>query len=208
MRTVAVTGGIGSGKSVVCSILSGRGIPVYDSDSEAKSLYSKDASLLSEVEKAFGCGLRLPDGSFDRAKLAEVVFSSPERLRLLESIVHPAVLEDFIRWNSSQDLRFKGQGRSEAFFGKDPFCVMESAIILDKPDFLSVIDIVVMVDAPFSVRLDRACSRDGSSPEKIRQRMDSQHFDISKVDAFIRNDGTLASLKAETEKVFSGLGFC
>lgn len=208
MRTVAVTGGIGSGKSVVCSILSERGIPVYDSDSEAKALYSKDTSLLSAVEEAFGCGLRLPDGSFDRARLAEVVFSSPERLRLLESIVHPAVLEDFIRWKSSQDLRFKGQGRSEAFFGNEPFCVMESAVFLDKPDFLSVIDIVVMVDAPFSVRLERACLRDGASPEKIRQRMDSQRFDISKVDAFIRNDGTLASLKAETEKVFSGLGFC
>ena len=208
MRTVAVTGGIGSGKSVVCSVLSERGIPVYDSDSEAKALYSKDNSLLSAVEEAFGCGLRLPDGSFDRARLAEVVFSSPERLRLLESIVHPAVLKDFIRWNSSQDLRFRGQGRSETFFGKEPFCVMESAIILDKPDFLSVIDIVVMVDAPFSVRLERACLRDGASPEKIRQRMDSQCFDISKVDAFIRNDGTLASLKAETEKVFSGLGFC
>lgn len=208
MRTVAVTGGIGSGKSVVCSVLSERGIPVYDSDSEAKSLYSKDASLLSDVEEAFGCGLRLPDGSFDRVKLAELVFSSPERLRLLESIVHPAVLKDFIRWNTSQDLRFNGQGRSEAFFGNEPFCVMESAIILDKPDFLSVIDVVVLVDAPLTVRLERACIRDVASPEMIRQRMEAQRFDLSKVDAFIRNDGTLASLKAETEKVFGRLGFC
>ena len=56
MRTVAVTGGIGSGKSVVCSVLSERGIPVFDCDSEAKALYSKDASLLSAVENAFGCG--------------------------------------------------------------------------------------------------------------------------------------------------------
>ena len=61
MRTVAVTGGIGSGKSTVCSILSARGIPVYDSDSAAKRLYRDDDSLLDAIEEAFGRGVRLPD---------------------------------------------------------------------------------------------------------------------------------------------------
>lgn len=208
MRTVAVTGGIGSGKSVVCSILSKRGIPVYDTDSEAKGLYSKDRTLLCAVEKAFGCALRLPDGSLDRSRLAGLVFSSSDRLRILEGIVHPAVLNDFKIWNALQESRLEGRVGAETFFGNEPFCVMESALVMDKPDFLSVIDLVVLVDAPLELRLERACARDGVSAEMIRKRTDAQRFDISKADAVIRNDGTFALLKEKTEKVFGGLKFC
>lgn len=207
MRTVAVTGGIGSGKSAVCALLSERGIPVYDSDSAAKRLYSKDDSLLDAVEEAFGCGLRLPDGTFDRARLSSIVFSAPERLKTLEGIVHPAVLKDFKRWNAMQSARFEGRGGSDTFFGKEPFCVLESAIILDKPEFLSVVSKVVMVDAPLALRLERACRRDGTSQEEVIKRIAAQRFDISKVDAFIRNNGTPERLKTETEKVFGGLKF-
>ena len=84
---------------------------------------------------------------------------------------------------------------------------MESAIILDKPEFLSVVSRVVMVDASLALRLERACRRDGASQEEIIQRIAAQRFDLSKVDAFIRNNGTLAQLKTETEKVFGGLKF-
>lgn len=205
MRTVAVTGGIGSGKSSVCAFLAARGIPVYDTDSAAKKLYAKDDSLLDAIEEAFGCGIRLADGSLDRAKLSSIVFPSPEKLKKLESIVHPAVLRDFKRWNAMQSSRFDGQPASETFFGKSPFCVMESAIILGKPEFLSVVSKVVLVDAPLATRLQRACERDNTSQESVIQRMASQRFDISKVDAFINNNGTLARLKAETEKTFVGL---
>ncbi len=207
MKTVAITGGIGSGKSAVRAILAERGIPVYDSDSAAKGLYAKDDSLLDAVEETFGCGLRLPDGTFDGARLASIVFSSPEKLRTLEGIVHPAVLMDFKRWNAMQSVRFEGQGCSGTFFGREPFCVMESAIILDKPEFMAVVSKVVMVDAPLALRLERACRRDAASQEAIIQRIAAQRFDLSKVDAFIRNNGTLAHLKTETEKVFAGLKF-
>ena len=77
MRTVAVTGGIGSGKSAVCAILSSRGVPVYDTDSAAKGLYAKDDSLLDAIEEAFGCGIRQADGSLDKARLSSLAFSSP-----------------------------------------------------------------------------------------------------------------------------------
>lgn len=207
MRTVAVTGGIGSGKSAVCGFLAGRGIPVYDSDSATKNLYMKDDSLLDAIEEAFGCGIRQADGTFDKTKLASLAFSSKENLRTLESIVHPAVLWDFKRWNAMQSSRFDGNCHSEIFWGHEPFCVMESAIILGKPEFLSVVDKVVFVDAMLSKRLERACARDHAPAERILQRIAAQSFDLSKVDAFIRNDGTLEQLKAETEKVFSGLRF-
>ncbi len=207
MRTVAVTGGIGSGKSAVCAILARRGIPVYDSDSAAKNLYRKDDTLLDAIEEAFGCGIRLVDGSLDKARLASIVFPAPEKLKILESIVHPAVLSDFRRWNAMQSSRFEGEGSSDAFFGKAPFCVMESAIILDKPDFLALACKVVMVDSTLELRLRRACERDQAPPEKVIQRIAAQRFDLFKVDAFIRNNGTFAQLESETEKVFNGLEF-
>lgn len=195
MKTVAVTGGIGSGKSTVCSILSASGIPVYEADSAAKRLYAKDDSLLDAIEEAYGCSIRLPGGALDTRKLAGIAFSSPDKLRVLEGIVHPAVLKDFLRWKALQST----------LHGDKHYCVIESAIILEKPEFLSHVDKVVLVDASLSTRLKRACERDGAEPEEIIRRMSAQHFDLSKVDAILRNEGSEADLQTETLRVFRGL---
>ncbi|MBQ3979138.1 MAG: dephospho-CoA kinase [Bacteroidales bacterium] len=195
MKTVAVTGGIGSGKSTVCSILSASGIPVYEADSAAKRLYAKDDSLLDAIEEAYGCSIRLPGGALDTRKLAGIAFSSPDKLKVLEGIVHPAVLKDFLRWKALQST----------LHGDKPYCVIESAIILEKPEFLSHVDKVVLVDASLSTRLRRACERDGAEPEEIIRRMSAQHFDLSKVDAILRNEGSEADLQTETLRVFRGL---
>lgn len=205
MKTVAVTGGIGSGKSTVCSFLSARGIPVYDTDSAAKKLYVRDDSLLDSIEEAFGCSIRLTDGTLDKAKLASIIFDSPDRMRTLEGIVHPAVMKDYIRWNAMQSSRFEDEGCSETFFGHPPFCVIESAIILSKPEFLPLLDKAVLVDASLSIRLQRACKRDGVEPEQVIKRMATQSFDLSKVDAVIRNEGTEEDLSKEIAKVFKSL---
>ena len=205
MKALAVTGGIGSGKSTVCGILSSRGIPVYEADSAAKRLYVKDDSLLDSIEEAFGCGIRLTNGSLDTEKLAGIAFSSPERLKTLEGIVHPAVLKDFLRWKAMQSARFEDEGASDVFFGKEPFCIIESAIILNKPEFLTYIDKVVMVDAALSTRLKRACERDGVEPEKVIRRMAAQYFDLTKVDLIIKNDGTAQELKSEVGRAFRKL---
>lgn len=205
MKTVAVTGGIGGGKSAVCAILKDRGVPVYDSDSAAKRLYALDENLLDSIEEAFGCSIRLENGALDAPKLASIVFSSPEKLKTLENIVHPAVKRDFLRWKAAQDDRFGPEGPSDTFFGNEPFCVIESAIILNKPEFLSLADKVLMVDAPLQVRLQRACSRDGVSQADVIRRMAAQSFDLSKVDLMIRNDGTLDDLRRSVAEVFAGI---
>ena len=205
MKTVAVTGGIGAGKSTVCGLLSERGIPVYDADSAAKRLYAKDDSLLDSIEEAFGCSIRFLDGGLDKEKLSGIAFSSPEKLKTLEGIVHPAVLKDFMRWKALQSSRFEGEPESSAFFGRQPFCVIESAIILNKPEFLSAVDRVVMVDASLATRLKRACERDGVEPDKVIMRMAAQRFDLSRIDAVIKNDGTKEELKKEMSRVFSKL---
>ena len=203
MKTVAVTGGIGSGKSTVCRLLSSRGIPVYDCDSSAKGLYDREPSLAVSLEKLFGCSLRNADGSLDRGLLASLIFTSPERLAALESIVHPAVLKDFLLWKDRVAVSFADRSPSDMFFGHRPFAVMESAIILSKPEFLRLADLVVLVDADEDSRLSRVCLRDGTVPEKVRQRMSVQSFDLSRVDAIIRNDGSEQDLEKKVNDVFS-----
>lgn len=207
MRTVALTGGIGSGKSEVCAILSQRGIPVYDSDSAAKRLYDKDGTLVDSIDSAFNNRLRQPDGKLDRGKLASIVFSAPERLQTLESIIHPAVLKDFREWKACQEARFDDKEVSEVFCGQRPFCVLESAIILNKPEFLSLASKVVMVDAPLAIRVERAVARDNVPRDRILDRIATQKFDLAKVDAVIHNEGTKDMLRQETEKIFRGLVF-
>ena len=184
MKTLLVTGGIGSGKSAVCSLLEERGIPVYDSDSAAKRLYDTDPDLVRDLEALFGTPLRQADGCFDRRKLSGLLFSDPEKLAALEAVVHPAVLRDFQAWRSRQQA---------------PFVVIESAIALEKPLFDAAYDAVLLVTAPDAMRLERACRRDGSEPAAVLARMRRQHFDLSRVDAVVNNDLDMATLRHRTD---------
>ena len=198
MKTVILTGGMGSGKSAVGAFLKARGVPVYDSDSRTKSLYDRDPALVDALETALGTGLRAADGRLDRAKLASLIFRDPERKDAVEAIVHPAVLADFRRWKRWH--RPKGWT-----YGPVPFVVLESAIILSCPVFDGVGDKTVLVDASEEIRLARAVARDGSDPEAVLRRIRQQRFDLSRVDAVLPNNGSLADLAAATDRVFLNL---
>ena len=198
MKTVILTGGMGSGKSAVCALLKARGVPVYDSDSRTKTLYDRDPALVGRLEAVLGVDLRTADGRLDRGKLASLIFSDPARKAAVEAVVHPAVLADFRSWKRWH--RPKGWS-----YGPVPFVVLESAIILSCPVFDGVGDRTVLVDAPEDVRLARAVARDGSDPETALRRIRQQRFDRSRVDAVLRNDGPLAALSAETDRVFLNL---
>ncbi|MCR5243259.1 MAG: dephospho-CoA kinase [Bacteroidales bacterium] len=185
MKTILVTGGIGSGKSAVCSYLEEKGIPVYYSDDRTKSLYDNDPSLVGQLETMFGRGLRDADGNLDRKALADLVFGSPENLAKLESVVHPAVLRDFESWKEShRDSRA---------------VVMESAIALERPVFERAFDYVVMVEAPWQTRLERACKRDGSDRESVMNRMAAQKFRQEKADVVVNNDLDLSVMKERVD---------
>lgn len=189
MKTVIVTGGIGSGKSAVCAMLRERGIPVYDSDSRTKSLYDKYPSLVESLESALGQALKLPDSTLDRKKLAAVIFSDSSAREKVEAGVYPFVLKDFKRWRSR--------------YGKAPFVVLESAVILSKPVFDGIADAVVLVDAPLELRLQRISLRDGSSMDAALERVKAQEeVPRDKVTEVIVNDSSPERLKAETERVF------
>lgn len=201
MKTLVVTGGIGSGKSTVCRYFASRGIPVYDSDSRTRSLYDRCPELVNRIGEVLGCSVTGPDGRIDRRKLASVIFSDSSMLEKLEGIVHPAVKDDFVAWRDS----FPGKGI--------PFVVLESAIILEKPLFRDIADRILLVDAPLETRLDRACRRDGVPASLVRGRMERQRLlnDISEgrvvpeVDYVIVNDGDEASLVEKAAAVYDSV---
>lgn len=190
MKTVLVTGGIGSGKSEVCRHLSSLGYPVYDSDSRAKRLYDESPGLAERVDAAFGGGLLDASGRIDRKALAAKVFADEAALRLLEAIVHPEVLADFLRWREAQDA---------------PVVIMESAIAAGLPLFAGQFDAVVLVDAPEEVRVERACRRDGVAREAALERVRAQHFDRDAADAVIVNDGSFEDLVLRTDEALEKL---
>lgn len=205
VSTVVITGGIGSGKSVVCSMLAEMGVPVYDSDSRAKELYCVRPDILDRVCDVLGEDVRNGDGVLDRRKLASLIFSDPSRLEAVESVVHPALLDDFLLWKSALSGNFAGWR-----FACGPFVAFESAIILEKPFFRGFGDTIVLVDAPFDVRLARAYGRDGADRETVLSRMARQKLMNSissgavrpEVDYVIINDGDLASLRNSVFSLF------
>lgn len=206
MTTLAVTGGIGSGKSAVCHILSGCGVPVYDSDSRTKALYDSDRCLARRIARAMAAFSPQADvldteGKIDRKALASIVFSNPDALAALEALVHPAVLEDFLKWRMQRE---------------EEGCrvvAMESAIILEKPLFRDVADKVIVVDAPFALRLERACRRDNAQRDAIEKRMENQRLfngisnggTFPDVDYVIVNDSDMTVLKARVDALLTEL---
>lgn len=189
MKTVILTGPIGSGKSAVSALLEKRGIPVYDSDARTKRLYDIVPGLVTELESALGMPLRTTEGKLDRRLLASVIFADDAARETVEGIVYPAVLQDFIRWRDSQEA---------------PFVVLESAVILSKPAFDGIADAVVVVTAPKEMRLSRVMARDGASEADILRRMAAQEVPEDKADVTIINAGTPDELKEAVERSFIG----
>lgn len=188
MKTIIVTGPIGSGKSAVCALLRKRGIPVYDADARTKSLYDTCPGLVMRLEEALGQPLCDAQGRLDRRLLAAVIFADSAARETVESIVYPLVLADFQAWRSAQE--------------DVPFVALESAVILSKPLFDAVADAAVLVTAPEDVRLRRVMDRDGLPEEAVRARMRAQEIPQDKVDVTLANDGDPARLEQAVEQVF------
>lgn len=190
MTTLAITGGIGSGKSAVAAILSGEGIPVYDSDSAAKSLYDRDPGLVPALEEKLGVTLRDGGGRFDRGQAASVLFSDPRRRELAESVIHPRVREDFIRWREAQ---------------RAPVVAIESAIIGRVPSVAELCDVIIRVEAPEDERIRRVARRSGLTEAEVRARIAAQNSDSVAADAVIINDSTEEVLRERTQQILKKL---
>ena len=160
MKKIGITGGIGSGKSVVSRILTTMGYPVYDSDSWAKRLMNNHPDIRQALTDRFGSDTYISD-NLNRPYLAQQIFNDKENLTFVNSIVHPIVCNHFLLWAESQP--------TELVF-------IESAILfssgLDK-----ILDKVIYVDAPQDLRLQRAMLRDNAPAEAITARINNQSHD-------------------------------
>ena len=165
MYKVAITGGIGSGKSKVVELLAQRGVAAYDSDSRAKALMASSPELREQIIECFVS--EAYDGeAVNRRYLAERVFNDKEALAKLNAIVHPAVMADFERWAEGEEGNY---------------VVMESAILFEA-GLEGSFDATVSVMAPEELRLERAMKRDGATEEQIRERMRNQLSDEERCD--------------------------
>lgn len=161
MKVLVITGGIGSGKSYACKYLhENYGWPVYEADSRVKRLYSEHKTLLSEIEVLLGRCFRDAERRFSPQLLASVIFDDPDALRKVESLVFPALSEDFEEWKK--------------LHADKEVVILESATILEKPELSGMGDLILLIDAPVDVRLSRAVCRDGVSVEQVRSRMTHQ----------------------------------
>lgn len=163
---LGITGGIGSGKSVVSRLLEVMGIPVYQTDDAAKRLMRDDLRIRAELTALLGDGA-YQDGGLNKPLLASYIFGHPDHARQVNGIVHPRVREDFRQWAQTQTQ------------GGHSLVGMESALIYET-GFQTEVDAVVMVYAPREVRIARAMRRDGASREAVKQRVDSQLDDEEK----------------------------
>jgi len=147
MLLIGITGGIGSGKSVVARVFAALGVPVYDSDGRAKWLMAHDPALRARLTAAFGPGTYDAGGQLDRAYLARVAFGDAAQLARLNALVHPRVGEDFAAWASAQAA------------AGTPYVLKEAALLFEAHIDRSL-DAVITVWAPAAVRQARVLRRD------------------------------------------------
>jgi dephospho-CoA kinase len=176
---IGITGGIGSGKSLVCKIFCQLGVPVYDADSHAKELMTTDGILVSQIKKEFGDLAYNPDGALNRLYLAEHVFRSENRLAILNALVHPRVGVDFESWVKKHD--------SHRY-------VLKEAALLFEANTASLLDKIIVVSAPLSIRTKRILNRDPHrTVEQVQAIVEKQMPEDKKMelaDYIIVNDET------------------
>ncbi len=192
---VAITGGIGSGKSVVTHLFEKWGAKIVDADILAREVVAPGTEGLKKVFAAFE-EMELADGSLNRPKLASIIFSDPEKKKLLESILHPLIRK---RWlDKLEELKKTGA----------PLIVYVVPLFFESTSEMPEIQQVILISAPEETRIQRIMQRDQFPRELAELRIRAQLPDSAKVDKsdfVIKNDSSLESLMEKASQVFSSL---
>lgn len=174
MKVIGLTGGIGAGKSTVSKIFETLGIPVYDSDTRAKQLYSESSELKAQMIHHFGPAIYVGE-QINREKLAQIIFNDKEQLKLINRLVAPILTQDFIAWKIRKNT---------------PYVIREAAILIESNSYRDC-NAVIVVTASKEMRLERVVGRDNSTAELVEQRMNNQLSDKERLeyaDFVINND--------------------
>ena len=189
-KIIGLTGGIGSGKTTIANEFLSLGVAVYIADDEARKLM-QSAEVINAIRTVFGTTV-FENDTLKREKLAEIVFSDPEKLEQLNAIVHPAVKKHFKEWLLNH---------------KDaPFVIYEAAILFESGGYINC-DLIISVIAPFETRIQRVIDRDKTTREQVLKRINMQWNDekrISKSDFVIKNTN-IEETKSEIVKILKFL---
>lgn len=181
-KIIGLTGGIGSGKSTIAKYIEQLGVPVYIADLEAKKILDSEA-VTGKIIDVFGKDI-VENGKIDRKKLSNIVFRQPEKLQILNSIIHPEVAVHFKNWvDKNQDASI---------------VVKEAAILFESGSYKDC-DKIILVTAPKEIRIQRVMKRDKLSRESIESRMANQWSEERKEalsDFIIVNENLSDALKA------------
>ena len=176
---IGITGGIGSGKSLICQIFACLKVPVYDADGHAKALMTTDGILVSQIKKEFGHLSYHADGTLNRTYLGERVFNNEDKLESLNRLVHPRVAVDYEQWVDQQ---------KEA-----PYVLKEAALLFESGSY-RLLDKIIVVSAPEDLRQKRVLQRDAHrTVEQFRAIVEKQlpeEAKLNQADYIIVNDDT------------------
>lgn len=186
MLKLGITGGIGSGKSLVCSIFKQLGIPIYNADERAKDIINSDKALKSKIISAFG-DLSYIDGLYNRKYISGIVFENKNKLQLLNDIIHPAVFND---WREFCKLH-----QNEKY-------IIKEAAIMFETESKNTVDKIVLVYSPLHLRIQRTMKRDNSSEEEVLRKINNQMPEEEKLklaDYILFNDGNKSLIEQVME---------
>ena len=189
---VGVTGGIGSGKSAVTARLEHLGIRVVDADVAARVIMEPGRPALAAVAEHFGSEILQPDGQLDRAALRKLVFADPAERRWLEQLTHPLIGAEIVNRLAAAD---------------SAYVVLSSPLLLETSQ-RDLCDLVVVVDVPESVQLDRTMARDANDEDQVRRIMAAQlprEQRLAGADEVIDNAGTLEALHRQVDALHAAL---
>lgn len=195
MKTLGVTGGIGSGKTTVCRMLEELGASVFYADDVAKRLMVDDEKVRDEIREAFGMESYRPDGTLNRPYIAQTIFEDSSLVDRINQIVHPRVFAAF------------EEERKKAERAGIPLLVQEAALIFETGADRHL-DAVAVVDSPEETRVRRVVDRDGVTPDQVRARMAHQlPPDVlrTRADYVIVNEGPPELLRKEVENLYRTL---
>lgn len=195
MKVIALTGGMGSGKSTLRGLLTQAGIPTLDADAIARQLVAKNQPGLVEIKRVFGKTMLLENGELDRAKLKQHIFANPTAKRQLEAILHP-----MIRQQIQQQLKQLEQAGTAGVIVEIPL-LAETGI----PDY---IDQVIVLDLPQSVQIERVMARDHCSAEMVKTILNQQASRSERLaiaDFVIDTNQPLTAIQQQLDQILSNV---
>lgn len=193
MIRVGLTGGIGAGKSTVASMLADRGAVIVDADQIARDLVEPGGEALAELVTEFGPRILREDGSLSRAELAALAFSDPRATERLNAIMHPLI---------------GAEARRRLADAPDAPVVVYDMPLLVETGQSDLVDLVIVVDAPEDVQVDRAVHQRGLDEDDVRRRMEvqaSRDDRLAAADVIIDNSGSEADTSAQVEQLWQRL---